>query len=253
MLAIALAALALASGLPPEPSLPLSPANLPPQIPPKEGACPNVCSRFVTMRGSVDDCQRKAAVTLSSMNGIRYVELKPEGVVWGYTESDRWIVQILDRKGDCIIVSTISSWSIIKTCLLDQFSDHIANATLDPKSPRKMGTRDIELEKKLPAIHWHLETKQTNSMTRHFRHLGSVAALFMEKYGYETMVNAPDINVASVIGRKLSEKSQVQTVLILEQVKGKSMFFLFICVGIDEEAQKDMKSVSTDLLKLLYE
>lgn len=238
---------------------PLSPAAMPPPVaatPPTQPQKPRTPSFGLDtslVPGSVQLCQRKAMTFLSSQAGFIHLELCQDGTIQGYTKTERILVLVAPVENGCEMIVLAVRWDNPLDMNPSRLASEIGRIEPDPKSPMMIGARVPELESQLPAIFWRLEMKHTNPMTSNHRRFGCVAAMFLEKHGFETREFPPDPEAVSTFGRKLQEKSHVVigTTMICA---GKDRLNLFLGVAEREEtARNAMSPVANDLLKLLYQ
>lgn len=262
-----MAALTFASGEPPilpEPIAPPKPVNLPTEtlekpVPLSSKSTPSLGVQIAHLKGSEEGCIRKSFTTLANQTGIRFLELKPGNVLSGYTDIYKLAVLITAvQQDECVVVVLATSWKNDRPGdLAKKIGDQLERAPQETKSVKRVGTRDLELEQKLPALLWRLETCKPNHLTSNLRHFGNAAALFMEKYGYErVMPFPPDDGATSVctMGTKREMAKTVAAILMEVGGKGESVYFLVFGASPNEEALgKEVNNLLTDLLKWFYE
>ena len=256
MLTAALFALSLAVAAPPEtpqPTLPLSPASLPPPPPPKVDPATatfniNFSLKFGEAGGKIDECLLKSLGVISGLEAFQFGEIT-EGAILGYTDTRRVAILAVPRRENCAIY--VMSVSTNQEC--DQFGEgiitRIEKAVLDPAKPKQAGKRNLDLEKKLPPLTWHIETKPALKLTQHF---SGVAGVVLEKNGYSAQVLPPRGDINAAMGFKDGAKKQMALVSMLEGVNGISKNYLIFCTGT-EAAIRDAKTLSTAILKIMYE
>src|SRR5579872_2545032 len=148
MLPLIVSALLTTSGSPleiPEPVIPAKPSNLTQEVLPKISPIPNICSAYLRISGSIDECKKKALAALSTLKKFQFIGSNSESSLCGYTDTERWLVLFVNCSDDCMIVTTITSWNLINTLDFKAFNDQFQKVRLEAKPTQQIGTRNDEL------------------------------------------------------------------------------------------------------------
>lgn len=204
----------------------------------------HVSTAYGPLADPVEDCTRKALAAVAAEEGFRFAEVGKDGSVTGYT--DAWRVAVVVKPGvDGAFFYVLAAG---RGGDADRVADRIRNRVQAVKAGAKgttAGTRDAEVEKGLPPLAWHVETRLVSDLCRYFL---PVAGLTLEKRGYRpTAANPYQLSA-------VREGRGVALALMAGGVQGVSINFLVAGTGEDSDAVgKDVKALGTAILKALFE
>ena len=192
MLTAALLAAILVSAQP-EIQGPLSPASLPP--PPEKVRGPlgsGICMSATTesIIGSLEGCRAIAMSALASEKGFCFAEMSGAAVVLGYTKTCRIAIYVTIANIDepYLVVCAACRSELADPLYCQDVATSIARrvkswAESVPKNRSRIGTRDLDLEKKLLPTDIHVETLPRTKLNKHYFR---AALLLFEKRGFKS-------------------------------------------------------------------
>ena len=180
---IAMLALAASQDAP----APLSPANLPP--PPKptftaDGPDMNFHFDANWLEVSIEDCRQRALAAVMAQEGFRYAEITAEGHIAGYTSACRLLV-LLDAgfNGTNYYVVAASRTNHHAEEVGRELHARFLTTATPATSGKRAGSPDPQLESKLLAFLWRIESYPKSDL---FQHYLQVASLVLRKRGYQS-------------------------------------------------------------------
>ena len=254
----ALFALTLAAAAPSDLPPPLSPEKLPappvaaPAVPPVGAGAPDLGVFFDPLAGTPENAVRKAVAAVAKQDGFRFAEVGADNTITGYTSTCRLAVVVMPA-GDGVFFYVLAAGragDVERTA--QAIRDRVQSIARDPKTPKTMGTKDPELEKKLLPLAWHIETRPLDPICQH---VAPAATLALAKRGYQPAVKGPFfVQGIKGLSNPLNGADQLTVAGMAGGVKGISFNFVVASTGTDAAAAaRDAKAVCTAIVKMLYE
>ncbi|MBX9584036.1 MAG: hypothetical protein K2X87_27360 [Gemmataceae bacterium] len=256
--------LVLAAALTPSaPPGPLSPADLPPPPPPAPGPAvappPVLVTNHLGLSGRMyplpaAEFPARAVAAVAALPGFRYAAAEPGGVVRGYTDDTRVVVLAAPTDTGVVGLTLVATRSAAaRERAKSAVTAALRKPPAGPPGPARAGTPDPALDRGLPALDWHRETRPHTPFGYHFP---AAAGLAAERRGYNLKPEAGGEGWAAVAGGRPADDRAFQAFMVNCVGPGGGMTTTFVVAtagGGTAEAAAEVRAVCEAVVRCFYD
>jgi hypothetical protein len=189
-----------------------------------------------------ETCAHQAMAAMAKEKFV-FAEVDDQGNVWGFT--DKTAVAVLSFRqvdGICAMVLAASLDNADADRLRNAIRTYIVEAPFEAEVSRRIGSADVKRAAGVPHLGWYFTQRSETKVLRFF---DTAVSLLLEKRGLTTTLGGKGLVLAC-------GPEQTLAAFALPGPNGVSVRFGALCARDDEAACDSARTITREVVKLLY-